>query len=173
MKSFFFAGNDTTAATTSWVYVYLSHNPKVLATLRKEYDDVFGPNTSTEEMKEQILANPKILGQLEYTLAVIREVLRLEPPAQILRKSPRPYQITTMSGFSHVIEKDQLILINIYQVGRNKQVWGDDAAEFKPERFMARSIPTAFMSFSKRPRDCIGTNFAYMEVTCLIKLNTS
>jgi cytochrome P450 len=43
-------------------------------------------------------------------------------------------------------------------------VWGEDAAEFRPERFMNGSIPAAFMSFSKRPRDCIGTNLAYLEV---------
>src|SRR5438552_17616528 len=40
MKSFFFAGNDSSSATLSWVYVYLSRNPETLVSLRKELDDV-------------------------------------------------------------------------------------------------------------------------------------
>jgi cytochrome P450 len=42
-------------------------------------------------------------------------------------------------------------------------VWGEDAAEFRPERFM-NGVPSAFMTFSTRPRDCIGRNLAYVEV---------
>src|SRR6266496_4358666 len=40
----------------------------------------------------------------------------------------------------------------------------DLASQFKPERFLNGSTPPAFMSFSKPPRDCIGTNLAYLEV---------
>jgi cytochrome P450 len=60
-----------------------------------------------------------------------------------------------------------MILINSYQMARSKDVWGEDAAEFNPDRFMKGIIPSAFMSFSKRPRDCIGTNLAYLEVPVL------
>lgn len=165
MKSFFFAGNDTTAATLSWVYVYLSRHPDALASLRKELDDVFGPGTEPDVVAQKIIANPKLVNQLEYTLAVIRETLRLDPPAQMVRTTTdKPYQVTTRSGTSHVIGKDTMILINIYQMARNPQIWGDDAEVFNPGRFMRNTIPSAFMSFSKRPRDCIGTNLAYLEV---------
>jgi cytochrome P450 len=165
MKSFFFAGNDTTSSMLSWTYVFLHRYPSVLAKLRKELDDVFGLDTSPDEVAQQIKSNPKLLNQLEYTLAVVRETLRIEPPAQMIRAAPSTgYEVITRSGNKYVLEPGLSILINSYQMARNKQIWGDDAEEFNPERFMTGSIPTAFMSFSKRPRDCIGTNLAYMEV---------
>jgi cytochrome P450 len=148
----------------SWTYVYLSRHPSALATLRKEIDDVFGPTSDSTEVGRQILANPKILNRLEYTLALLREILRLEPPAQMLRKTTQPYTVTTRTGASFTIDADTVLFINTYQMARNKLVWGEDAEEFKPERFMDNSIPIAFMTFSKRPRDCIGTNLAYLEV---------
>lgn len=137
----------------------------MLTKLRKEHDEIFGSNTSPDEIARQIQSNPKLLNQLEYTLAVIRETLRLEPPAQMIRESYEPYEVTTRSGNSYILEPRLCILINSYQMARNKQIWGEDAEEFKPERFMKGSIPTAFMTFSKRPRDCIGTNLAYLEVS--------
>lgn len=149
----------------SWTYVFLNRNPTVLTKLRKELDDVFGSSTSPTEIAQQIQSNPKLLNQLDYTLAVIRETLRLEPPAQMIRESYEPYEVTTRNGNSYILEPRLSILINSYQMARNKQIWGEDAEEFKPERFMTGNIPIAFMSFSKRPRDCIGTNLAYLEVS--------
>ena len=167
MKSFFFAGNDTTSAVLSWVYVYLHQTPRVHAKLRKELDEVLGPEIEPKIIAEKILQNPKILGQLDYTLAVAREVLRLEPPAQMIRCAPTPYTVTMRSGNTYSIEPGMMILINSYQMARSRTVWGEDAAEFNPDRFMKGSIPSAFMAFSKRPRDCIGTNLAYLEVIYL------
>ena len=161
MKSFFFAGNDTTSAVLSWAYVYLDRNPTCLNTLRKELDDIFGIDTSPQEVANQILLNPKILNRLEYTLAVAKETLRLESPAQMIRTTTEPYEIITRSGNRYMVEKDTLAMINSYQMARNQQTWGEDASEFKSERFLT---PSVFMSFSKRPRDCIGTNLAYLEV---------
>ena len=171
MKSFFFAGNDTTSAVLSWAYVYLDRNPTCLTTLRKELDDVFGIDTSAQEVANQILENPKILNRLEYTLAVAKETLRLEPPAQMIRTTTKPHWIITRSGKRYMVEKDTAVLINLYQMARNPQIWGKDASEFKPERFLNGSTPSAFMSFSKRPRDCIGTNLAYLEVWPYRKLS--
>lgn len=160
MKTFWFAGNDTTSSVLCWVYVHLHQNPAALATLRKEIEDVFG----TKDIANQIIENPKLLNQLEYTLAVIRETLRLEPPAQMIRTTAEPYHVTTRSGNSYVIDKGISILINSYQMARTQSIWGEDAAEFKPERFLGGNIPVAFMTFSKRPRDCIGSSLAYLEV---------
>ena len=164
MKTFFFAGNDTTSAVLSWIYIYLSKNPSILARLRKELDSVFGANTEPDDVADQILTNPKLLNQLEYTLAVIRETLRLEPPAQPIRTPAQPYSVTTRLGTTCVIEPGVMVMINVYQMARSKMVWGEDAEVFNPERFLNKSVPSAFMSFSRRPRDCIGTNLAYLEV---------
>lgn len=163
MKTFFFAGNDTTSAVLSWIYVYLHKNPSALAKLRQELDSVLGPEIEPSLIARKVLENPKILGQLDYTLAVARETLRLEPPAQMIRCPSVPYPVIMRSGNTHIIEPGTMVLINSYQMARNNAVWGDDAAEFNPDRFLG-SVPAAFMPFSKRPRDCIGTNLAYLEV---------
>ena len=148
----------------SWVYVYLSRNPKALASLRKELHNIFGPGTESEEIALKIVMNPKLINQLEYTLAVIRETLRLEPPAQMVWTTEKPYPLSTHLGTSHVLEKGTMILSNIYQMAHDPQIRGQDAEEFKPERFMNGTIPSSFMSFSKWPRDYIGINLAYLEV---------
>ena len=120
--------------------------------------------TEPHQVAEQIITNPNTLNQLEYTLAVIREVLRLEPPTQLIRTPNQPYPITTRIGTTHIVEPGVLIMINTYQMARSKYIWGEDAEEFRPERFLNGNVPPAFMTFSKRPRDCIGTNLAYLEV---------
>jgi cytochrome P450 len=163
MKSFFFAGNDTTAATMGWIYSYLSKTPHALTALRTELASVFGVKSTPSEIADQILQNPKILGQLEYTLAVIRETLRLES-AQPIRMTPSDYPVKLRNGQEFILEKGQLIMIGSYMMARQKWIWGDDALDFRPERFLEKEIPLAFMPFGKRPRDCIGTNLAYMEV---------
>lgn len=86
LKAFMFAGHDTTASAITYAYYYLSRYPEVLAKLRKEHDDVFGPDPST--VAGQLRKDGHLLNKLEYTLAVIKEVTRLAPPASSVRKAP-------------------------------------------------------------------------------------
>jgi cytochrome P450 len=55
-------------------------------------------------------------------------------------------------------------LIPIVNIHRNKMLWGDDADQFKPERFVEENIqkvhPYAYLPFSKGPRNCIGYKYA-------------
>jgi len=83
MKTFIFAGHDTTSSTIGYAYYYLSKKPEALARIRKEHDDVFGTDPST--VAGQLKEDPRMLNRLEYTLAVTREVLRLQPPASTIR----------------------------------------------------------------------------------------
>lgn len=170
LKTFFFAGHDTTASTISWSYYFLSRNPSALARLRQELDDVFGPNTGPLEAAEQIIADNKMHTKLEYTLAVIRESLRLEPPAASAREPPGPnYHFKTRAGKSFFAPEGSMIYTTAWMLHRDADAWGPDALEFKPERFMSGNpIPRGYMPFSKRPRDCIGSTLAYLEVShCL------
>jgi cytochrome P450 len=165
LKTFFFAGHDTTASTISWSYYFLSHHPAEFLRLRKELDEVFGENTTPSQVSKQIIADPKLLGKLEYTHAVIKESLRLEPPAAPAREATPNYHVRTSSGSSIFIPEGAMVYTSAWMLHRNEKVWGDDALEFKPERFMnGKSIPWGYIAFSKRPRDCIGSNLAYLEV---------
>ncbi len=69
MKTFLFAGHDTSSSTMSYVYHLLNLHPEELARVTKEHDDVFGDIDGTAE---KIKNDPKLLNELPYTTAVIK-----------------------------------------------------------------------------------------------------
>jgi cytochrome P450 len=89
IKTFIFAGHDTTSATISYTMYLLHLHPPVWKTLVAELDEVFGKDVSTADMAEQIKTSPHILNKLEYMTAVNKEVLRLFPPASTIRELKR------------------------------------------------------------------------------------
>lgn len=86
IKTFVFAGHDTTSSTICYAFYYLSKDPVALARVRKEHDEVFGMDPDAVEKK--ILEDPYRLNKLDYTFAVIRETLRLQPPVSTIRTAP-------------------------------------------------------------------------------------
>jgi len=165
LKTFFFAGHDTTASTISWSYYYLSHNPAALSRLRAELDEVFGQGTSPADVAKQFREKPKCHLKLDYTLAVVKETLRLEPPAASARAAPPNYSFTTSSGTVYYPTEGTMLYTSAWFLHRNKSVWGENALEFQPERFLPGApLLWGYMPFSKRPRDCIGSTLAYLEV---------
>jgi cytochrome P450 len=165
LKTFFFAGHDTTASTISWTYYFLSHSPPSLLLLRKELDSIFGQGSTPQDVASQLINDPKTHTRLDYTLAVIKESLRLEPPGAPAREIPRDYIVKTRSGAEYAFPEGTMVYLSAWLLHRNRHVWGDDAREFKPERFLpGKHVPWGYVPFSKRPRDCIGSNLAYLEV---------
>ena len=84
IKTFMFAGHDTTSSTICYVAYALSEHPDALRKVRQEYDEVFGPNI--EQTPHLIKKDPYLLNKLPYTVAIIKEVLRLYPAASTVRK---------------------------------------------------------------------------------------
>ena len=165
LKTFFFAGHDTTAAALSWSYYFLSHHPAEFLRLRQELDGVFGINSTPSEVAKKLVDDPKLHTKLDFTLAVIKESLRLEPPAAPVREVPPNYHFKTTSGATISPPEGTMIYLSAWLLHHNTRVWGEDAGEFKPDRFMAgKALPWGYLVFSKRPRDCIGTGLAYLEV---------
>ena len=83
MKEFILAGHDTTSSTLCHILYTLSHNLSAFQRVRAEHDAVFG--TDTKQTKASIIAHPHALHQLPFTLAVIKETLRLFPMASTTR----------------------------------------------------------------------------------------
>ena len=83
MKTFIFAGHDTTSTGIAYALYYLFKYPDMLAKIRKEHDDVFGSDPA--DAANRLREDPYLLNKLNYTTAVIREVLRFQPPASTLR----------------------------------------------------------------------------------------
>lgn len=102
---------------------------------------------------------------------VLREVLRLYPPVATLNRTTyKKTQLGTLSLPAGVEVSVPTLLMH-----QNKELWGDDAEEFKPERFSegvskATKGQSLFFPFGGGPRICIGQNFAVMEAKIVLSL---
>jgi cytochrome P450 len=151
------AGHETTANALNWTWVLLAQNPDVEAKLHAELDTVLGGRTPT-------LAD---LKQLPYTDMVIKEAMRLYPPAYgFSRIAVEP---TTIGDYD--VPKGTILNLYTYGTHRDPKLW-DEPEAFRPERFSPEAeklIPRyAYLPFGGGPRVCIGNSFAMMEARLLL-----
>ncbi|KAJ4376853.1 hypothetical protein N0V85_008982, partial [Neurospora sp. IMI 360204] len=191
LKTFLFAGHDTTAILIGWVLYYLSICPRAHARICSELDSIFGrpAASSPSEIRAQLSGpkGPEKLNQMVYTHAVIKEALRLHPPAGTARRAE------VGSGFVVVSEPcqekgggkgggewnlDGMVLYNCATIiHRDPSVYGETKDEFWPERWLSESfenkeeIPAgAWRPFERGPRDCIGRDLAIIEAKVVVAL---
>ncbi|KAJ7838268.1 cytochrome P450 [Mycena leptocephala] len=175
IPAFLVAGHETTSAATAWAMHALSLNPSVQIKLREE---LFTLSTDNPTMDQ--------LNSLPYLESVVREVLRVYAPVPALERIAmqddvlplsRPYIDT--AGNSHdtlIIPKGQIIHLPLLAVNTDKEIWGDDAAEFKPERWenvprAASAIPSVWgnlFTFFAGQNNCIGFRFSVVETKALL-----
>jgi len=103
------------------------------------------------------------LNNLVYLHGALYEAMRLYPPVPFERMSPIKPDVLP-SG--HKVDSSMKILIFIYALGRMRAVWGEDASEFKPERWLSETTSLRhepsfkFLAFNAGPRSCIGKQLA-------------
>ncbi|KAG7577956.1 Cytochrome P450 superfamily [Arabidopsis thaliana x Arabidopsis arenosa] len=155
----FVGGTDSSVQTTQWTMAEIINNPDVLQRLREEMDSVVG---KTRFIQETDLPN------LPYLQAVVKEGLRLHPPAPLLIRTFQ--ERCEIKGF-YIPEKTPLI-INAYAVMRDPDSW-EDPDEFKPERFLScsrsgqedeKEQALKNLPFGGGRRGCPGVNLAYIFV---------
>ncbi|KAF2823462.1 cytochrome P450 [Ophiobolus disseminans] len=166
-----FAGHDTTAATLCYCYHILQKHPAELTKVRQEMDSVFGAGLSAGEQLKQ---NPYLVNQLEYTLAVIKEILRLWPAASGARIGRKGFFIKHPTT-GDMIDTDGIMIWNVSMaMQRDQRIWGDDADIFKPERFLPANAdklpPNAWRPFEKGPRNCIGQELSLIEMKVMLAM---
>ena len=175
MKLFLFSGHDTTSSTVCYVLYLLYAYPHVLSFLRKEHNDVIGPDAS--QVATQISENPYLLNQLPYTTAVIKESMRLFPAASTTRSGEPSFTITDpRNGLQYPADPNTLIWLVSHACQHDPAFW-PHANEFLPERWMAKegeelyTNPGAWRPFEHGPRSCIGKELSMVElkiVVCLV-----
>ncbi|KAI1828709.1 cytochrome P450 [Xylaria intraflava] len=158
MITFLFAGHDTTAGLLSFLINYLVRDPDAYAKVQKEVDDVLKGGAMTVNH----------LNALPYVKSCLLETLRLEPPAQVFAVTPlSKHGPTTILRGKYEIRPGQSALVFIPVLHRDPAVFGDDAAEFRPERMTEEKVKklprNAFKPFGNSPRNCIGSDFAIQE----------
>lgn len=154
----FSAGHETTSNALSWTFYLLSENPDAEAKLHQELDRVLAGRAPT-------LAD---LKQLPYTEMVIKEALRLYPPAWALmtRRLVKDIQFGEYS-----LPKDVFVVVSPYTMHRHPDYWEAPDA-FVPERFSpeneAKMHKYQYFPFGGGTRICIGNSFAMMEAQLVL-----
>jgi len=180
INSFLFAGSDTTLNTLCRIFLILAQQPDAQERLRKELTDA-----SSE--KEKVSYDE--LSSLPYLEAVCRETLRLFPPVQFSQRDagadvvlPLMNPILDVHGkpvTELFVPKGTIVYVNIPGVNRDKDIWGSDALEWKPERWLAplpasvgeARIPGVYLNtltFAGGNRSCIGFKFAQLEIKAVL-----
>ncbi|KAK0649272.1 cytochrome P450, partial [Cercophora newfieldiana] len=132
VKGFIFAGHETTALTICWTLHCLARYPSKAAKVRAEHDGVLG--TDLEAVVAKIQTSPHLLNQLPYTLAFIKETLRLFPAVGPVRAGKPDFNFDVPGAEPHP-SKDFLILDAARATGHAEHIWVR-AKEFLPERFL-------------------------------------
>jgi len=168
IRMFLYAGHDTTSSTLLYCYLLLSQHPEAMSMVRAEHDKVFGADCSVEHINETVKDDPTLLNQTPYTLAVIKEVLRVLPPAGSIRQGRPDFHVADESGRRYPTEGCSIWTL--------PQAMHHDAnifvrpEEFLPERWLASpDDPLHPMKGSWRPfewgaRACIGQTLAQLEL---------
>ena len=151
------AGHETNALALSWSFYLLARHPRVEAKLLEELREVLGDRAPTVED----------LPRLRYTQMVLKESMRLYPPAwSISREAIEECEI----GGYRVPAGTQLFIVQ-WVLHRDPRHFEDPEA-FVPERWAdgyGQRIPKyAYLPFGAGPRLCIGSSFAVMEATLLL-----
>ncbi|CAB3227974.1 unnamed protein product [Arctia plantaginis] len=149
------AGTDTSAVGSSFTIRMLADYPDVQEKVFKELQDVFSDSDRPVTTED--------LVHLKYLDAVIKETLRLYPPVPVIVREIDE-NIKLPSGVT--LKKGCGLTVHIWGTHRNPVYWGDDAEQFRPERFIEAppKHPAAFQAFSSGPRSCLGYLYAMMSM---------
>lgn len=153
----FMAGHETTAATLTWAWYCLANSPWAERRLREEIRAVCGDRRPSVED----------VPRLDYTRAVIDEVLRLYPPVPILSRQARAAD--RMGDIE--VKPGALVLVVPWLLHRSRSHW-ERPNHFRPERFVeGRPVPYSYAPFAVGPRICAGLAFGQTEsILCLASL---
>lgn len=151
------AGHETTANLLTWTFILLAQHPEVETRLHAEVDRVLGGHLPTVES----------LRELTYTALVLKESLRLYPPAPTVGREA----LADIELGGYQVPKGTIVIVPIHVAHRDAR-WFPEPEKFDPLRFTKEQEATrprfAYFPFGGGPRICIGNSFAEMEANLLL-----
>jgi cytochrome P450 len=155
LMTLFFADHETSAAALTWALHLLDNHPEVAGPVRDQMRAVVGERPAT---MDDLPALP-LLGQ------VVRETLRLYPPAWVFDRSP----LHDIEVGGYRIPRGANILFSPWVVHRDPDRWPDPDA-FRPQRFEAGLVAPrgSYLPFGDGPRLCVGNRFAEDEIALVL-----
>ena len=157
LVTLFLAGHETTELALSYTFYLLAGHPDADARLAAELDKVLQGRPPTHAD----------VRRLPYTEWVVRESMRLYPPATSIGREA----LTDCEIGGYFVPKGTQIALMQWVVHRDAR-WFDDPETFRPERWdndLARRLPRCtYFPFGDGPRICIGNQFAMMEAILVL-----
>lgn len=152
----FVAGHETTANALAWAFYLVAKHPEVEAKLLQEIATLQGNPPTLRD-----------LAHLSYSEQVIKEAMRLYPPAGGVTR--QPLHDITLGGYP--VAKGSTVAISTYVMHRDPTLY-PDPERFDPERFTpeneAKLPRLAYLPFGGGPRVCIGNSFALIEARLIL-----
>ena len=170
VMTFLAAGHETTATSLTWAALALCQDQQVQKNLRAEVW-----SRLPDPLDQSATISPEQLDSLPYLRAVCSEVFRLYPPAGITKRvAGKDCMI-----MDYRIPRGTTIVISPRATNHSKALWGENAMEFVPGRWLKDDGQTfnagggtesnyAMLTFLHGPRSCIGERFARAEFACLL-----
>lgn len=151
------SGHETTADALGWMWYLLDQHPHARARLEAELAEVLGDRPAT----------PADLGQLSYAEALIKESLRLFPPAWATSRVAM--RATRLGGYP--VPAGTLIGLSAWVTQRDPR-WFADPLAFRPERWLDGSLKDmprgAYFPLGAGARVCIGAGLVQMEMLLIL-----
>jgi len=185
IRGIMFGGHDTTSKSVVFALGQLAGRPDAQEKLRAEIMDTLKKIRARGDSDFSV----NDFDSMPYLIAVVKESLRLHPSGTEIRRVAIKDDVLPLTkpfvGVSGKVHKDLSVpagtIISISTLGYNlnKDVWGADAYEFRPERWLEMNEETEvnvgvygnLSTFGGGPRSCIGWRFAVTEIhTFLVSL---
>ncbi|KAH9030860.1 cytochrome P450 [Lactarius deliciosus] len=175
LPTFLIAGHETSSTAIAWTLFALSYHPTVQTTLRAELRTC---QTDMPTMDQ--------LNALPYLEGVVREVLRLNAPVSATQRIAmhdgeiplrKPFKDNRGIMQSSIrLSKGDTVTIPIRLLNRSTEIWGEDANEFRPERWesvpeAAHALPSVYghlLTFIAGTHACIGYRFSVVEIKAIL-----
>ncbi|KAG7440268.1 cytochrome P450 [Guyanagaster necrorhizus] len=157
LMTFVVAGHETSSTSIAWILYELAVHPEYQSIIRAE------------------LKQSNDYDSMPFLNAAIKETFRMHPIAPSLtRTAPHDDVLPLSGGKTLAIPKGQTLFCSVYLYNRLPCLWGDDAEEWNPARFLNKTLPGSLgvyanlMTFSSGSRSCIRWRFAVMEMQTVL-----
>jgi cytochrome P450 family 710 subfamily A protein len=159
---FLFAAQDASTSSLLWAVTLLDSHPEVLGKVRVEVESIWSPESDSLISSEQ-------LGQMKYTHAVAREVVRYRPPATLVPHiAAEDFPLTE----SYTIPKGTIVFPSVYE---SSFQGFSDPNRFDPERFSEerqedRVFKRNYLAFGAGAHQCLGQRYALNHLVLFIAM---
>lgn len=159
------AGSDTTTFTLVVGVYHICKNPAIKKKLREALEAAI-PDAGQ-------VPNLQLLESIEYLTACVNESLRhaMPVPGRLPRVVPQGEAPLMVDGKE--IPAGTVVGMSAYTMHYSEELWGSDAREFRPERWIGeegKGLDAFFVPFSKGARSCIGQNLARSEIRMMLAM---